>query len=267
MNEDSTQPTGSLIKAYVLPGAERNADKLIRPARAKRDWMDRTPENYAYRCTPMSAANTMGWEIINPVDCEFRWNGLTPHQQVFIYSQRETRYGPKSHFGTGIITWELPFLFRTSADYGIAVTGPANHDHAHITPLDGFIRTDWLPFPFTMNWRITTPDVVIRFEEGEPIARVFPYPLALLDEAEIELHDLSEDPEFQKRFDQWKGRRQHSYQQRQQEMERTQPGKNPERDPHWSRQYATGTGADAAEREHQTVFRCKPVRDTRSRKA
>lgn len=254
-----------IISAYVLPGAPDNAASLLRPARPKRDWMDRTPENYAYRCVPLSAANTMGWEILNPVNCEFRWNGLTPHQQVFVYREKELRFGPKSHFGTGVVTWELPFLFQTPPGYGLVVTGPANHDHADITPLDGFIRTDWLPFPFTMNWRITTPDTTVRFEQGEPIARIFPYPLELLDDTRIELRDLDENPEFKQRFEQWSAQRQKNYQQRQVKASTTRPGENPDLDELWNRQYAKGKGADTADTEHQTVFRCEPVTDRRNK--
>jgi len=252
-----------IVTAFVLPGAPPDVAKLIRPARPKRAWMDRTPENYAYRCTPLSAANTMGWEILNPVNCEFRWNGLTPHQQIFVYRERELRFGPKSHFGSGVVTWELPFLFRTPPKYGLVVTGPANHDREGITPLDGFIRSDWLPFPFTMNWRITSPDQTIRFEEGEPIARVFPYPLELLEQTQIELRDLAEDPEFESQFKQWGEKRQQNYQQRQQKAATTRPGENPQLDSLWNRQYAKGRGADDAELDHQTVFRCKPVSDKR----
>ena len=251
------------ITAFVLPGAPENVANLIRPARPKREWMDRTPENYAYRCLPLSAANSMGWEILNPVNCEFRWNGLTPHTQVFVYRERELRFGPKSHFGSGVVTWELPFLFRTTPEYGLVVTGPANHDRADITPLDGFIRTDWLPFPFTMNWRITSPDVSIRFEEGEPIARVFPYPLDLLDATEVELHDLDEDLEFKRQFEDWGKQRQQNYQSRQQKLSTTQPGENPDLDSLWNRQYVKGKGASAAEVQHQSLFRCEPVRDLR----
>ena len=34
-------------------------------------------------------------------------------------------------------------------------------------PLVGLIETDWLPFPFTMNWVFTRPGRV-RLEKGEP---------------------------------------------------------------------------------------------------
>lgn len=252
------------IKAYVLPGAPEDVARLIRPAKPRREWMDRTPDSYAYRCVPLSAANTMGWEILNPVDCEFRWNGLTPHTQVFVWREREVRFGPKSHFGSGVVTWELPFLFRTPPDCALVVTGPANHDRAHITPLEGFIRTDWLPFPFTMNWRITTADETIRFEEGEPIARVFPYPLGLLDETAIELCDLSEDADFERRFREWSERRQQNYRERESRAA-SAPGMGPpDLEALWNRHYARGAGSDRAALEHQTVFRCKPVGDRRS---
>ncbi|MEJ8569470.1 DUF6065 family protein [Elongatibacter sediminis] len=251
------------IKAYVLPGAPDDAAQLIRPARPRRDWMNRTPDRYAYRCIPLSAANTMGWEILNPVNCEFRWNGLTPHTQLFVYREKELRFGPKSHFGSGVVTWELPFLFRTPPEYGLVVTGPANHDRADIAPLDGFIRTDWLPFPFTMNWRITRPDQTIRFEAGEPIARVFPYPLGLLEESGIELHDLAEDPDFERQFREWGARRQQNYRERERKAKTASPAENPDLDTLWNRQYARGAGSDEADQQHETVFRCRPVSDNR----
>jgi hypothetical protein len=266
MSEEPRKIPSGQIHACILPGAPENVAGLIRPCRPKREWMDRTSAAYAYRCIPMSAANTMGWEILNPVNCEFRWNGLTPHKQVFVYREKEVPYGPKSHFGTGVITWDIPFLFRTPPEYGLVVTGPANHDRDHITPLDAFIRSDWLPFPFTMNWRITKADVAIRFKAGEPIARIYPYPLALLDEMQLELHNLAEDPEFNRRFLAWGKQRKQNYQQRSQVQATAKPGDNPDLDGLWNKQYAQGSGADNAAQEHQTIFRCAKVTDRRAKK-
>ena len=45
--------------------------------------------------------------------------------------------------------------------------GPPNHIKDGIQPLAGLVETDWLPFPFTMNWLFTRPGTV-RFEKGEP---------------------------------------------------------------------------------------------------
>ena len=47
----------------------------VRPARAKRQWMDDFQDRHAYRCLPLSIANAFGWEVLCPVPIEIRWNG------------------------------------------------------------------------------------------------------------------------------------------------------------------------------------------------
>jgi hypothetical protein len=37
------------------------------------------------------------------------------------------QYLPLSHFGNGILTWNLPLLFRTPPGYNLLVRGPANY--------------------------------------------------------------------------------------------------------------------------------------------
>ncbi|HMZ02762.1 MAG TPA: DUF6065 family protein, partial [Burkholderiaceae bacterium] len=57
-----------------------------------------------------------------------------------------------SHFGSGILTFSLPYLFRTSPGYGMLVRGPTNCAKDGAAPLDGIVETDWAPYSFTMNW-------------------------------------------------------------------------------------------------------------------
>lgn len=255
-----TIPERTLV-AYLLPGVADEVQQWIRPARPTRKWMDASQSRYAYRCIPLSAANTMGWEILNPVTCEFFWSGMTDHRQMHVWTDKPHRWAPRSHFGSGVVTWELPFLFRTPAEWGMVITGPANHDKAGITPLDGFVRTDWLPYPFTMNWRITDATRTIRFEAGEPIARIFPYPLAPLDEFEVQVASLDDDPVLRDQFVDWARRRQQGYQKKEKiEASLGEDDPLPDPDEIWRRQYAKGQGADSAGHRHQTVFRCKPVK-------
>jgi hypothetical protein len=35
----------------------------VRPADPRRNWMDETPESFAYRCLPLALANQHGWEV------------------------------------------------------------------------------------------------------------------------------------------------------------------------------------------------------------
>ena len=47
----------------------------IIPGRAERGWMDATTQHFAYRCTPLSIANTSGWELILPGSFSATWHG------------------------------------------------------------------------------------------------------------------------------------------------------------------------------------------------
>ncbi len=255
-------PKNKLI-AYVLPGVSRDMAKTIRPCKPSREWMDNTPGQYAYRCIPLTAANTMGWEILNPVDVELSWSGMDDGDRIEVKAVKDP-FAPQPHFGSGTVTWYLPFLFRTPPEYGLIITGPANQDKQHIVPLDAFVRTDWVPFPFTMNWRITTPKTTVKFAAGDAICRVLPYPLDLLNNMELELHDTQEDPAFMQAVKDWEKQRQVDYQNQQKaEQEWAAEGKKPAMKDLWNSQYAKGRGSDAGEVEHQNVWKCAEPVDKR----
>ncbi len=237
---------------------------MLRPCKITRDWMDATPARYAYRCIPLTAANSMGWEILNPVRTEITWDGKENGDQLHFKVQRSDPFAARPHFGGGTITWYVPFLFRTSSKYGLCVTGPANQDKTGVVPLDAFIRSDWLPFPFTMNWRMTESNKTVVFEEGEAICRVFPYPLELLNETELELRNIEEDADLISRLGDWNKNRQGNYQ-RQKEAEAiwAKEGRQPELKELWNSQYAKGIGSENTSIKHQNLFRCNEPLDKR----
>jgi hypothetical protein len=47
--------------AYLIDGQTIE----IRPASARREWMDQTIDSFAYRCLPLNIANAHGWEILS----------------------------------------------------------------------------------------------------------------------------------------------------------------------------------------------------------
>ena len=134
----------------------------------------------------------MGWELLNPVETEVVWDGGVYNTNVRATPKRQHPFAAASHFGSGMATWYLPFLFRTSPDLGLVIAGPANHERDDAVPLDAFVRTDWLPFPFTMNWRLLKKNEPVVFKEGEPICRVYPFPIALLEETKLEITRMEE---------------------------------------------------------------------------
>ena len=173
------------------------------PARPERAWMDATPERYAYRCIPLSIANSSGWELHMPFAFEAAWYGGAGMEAIqFRSSDPRVPHFATSHFGGGIITFHTGWLFKTPPGWAVWTRGSPNTGKDGIVPLDGLVETDWLPFPFTMNWRFLKPGV-IRFEAGEPFAFLTLVPHAQLDAVQPVVRPLDTDPELKAAFDGW----------------------------------------------------------------
>ncbi|HVN01781.1 MAG TPA: DUF6065 family protein [Caulobacteraceae bacterium] len=175
----------------------------LTPARADRDWMDATIERFAYRCIPLSIANASGWEISLPFAFEAAWYGGDELNAIQFrgHDYRIPHY-VSSHFGAGVITFHTGWLFKTSPGWAVWTRGAPNTVKEGIVPLDGLVETDWLPFPFTMNWKFTRPGVV-RFEAGEPFCFITLAPHGLLDAVQPKLATLDDDPKLKAAYEQW----------------------------------------------------------------
>jgi hypothetical protein len=58
----------------------------------------------------------------------------------------------KSQFGSGIVTFSPPWLFRTPPGWDLYVKGPSNRWKVNCVPLEGIVETWWLNYTFTLNW-------------------------------------------------------------------------------------------------------------------
>ena len=184
----------------------------VRPARAKRQWMDDFPDRHAYRCLPLSIANASGWEVLCPVPVQIRWNGGMAKEDIEVIGLKPLPDGApidhfcRSNFSRGIITFHLDYLIETEQDWGIIATGPFNDPKPEAAPLTGIIESEWLPYPFTMNWQLLRPGIT-RFEEGEPFCFFLPVPLRVLPNTDIQIHRLADDGELQARHNQFRDTR------------------------------------------------------------
>lgn len=175
----------------------------LRPAQADRRWMDMTRERFAYRCIPLSIANASGWELALPFAFEAAWYGADePNAVQFRSSDPRIAHFATSHFGHGVITFHTGWLFRTSPGWAVWARGAPNWPKDGIVPLDGLVETDWLPFPFTMNWRFTRPGVV-SFEKDEPFCFITLVPHGLLDAVQPRVANLDDDPQLKAAYEAW----------------------------------------------------------------
>lgn len=189
------------LDCYVFPEWTPN----IRPASSKRDWMDASPEAFAYRCLPLAIANAHGWEILSPCGFEAEWNGGPLAEDVTIHLDNpdDQAKAPVALFGQASITFHIQALLRTEEGVDLWLGGPPNQAKDGIAPLNGIIETDWSPYSFTMNWRFTRPHHKVRFEAGEPIAFFFPIMRHVLEEAVPTIKFIDENPVLKQQFTEW----------------------------------------------------------------
>ena len=255
MPEPRTEPTApgaapdeSRITAYRLG---YSADLSIVPASGDRDWMEATKNEWANRCLPLRVANQAGWLILN--DCEFEatWTGQPQLDSIrFKFPGGKKSIFVSSMFGYGIITWEIPYLFRTPAGYNLLARGPANLPKDGAYPLEGLVETDWSVASFTMNWMLTRPSQTVKFAKDEPICMLVPQKRSELEIFEPEMRNIESDPDLQNRFRQWMESR-NKFVTEQKQKGPPEKGASP-----WQGHYTRGTTPTGeAAREHQVKLK------------
>lgn len=239
------------LTCFLHPGWQ----PLIRPAPAKRDWMDDTPESFAYRCLPLNIANAHGWELLNPSAFDACWNGQTDTAAVTIrpHAQGPVASVATSLFGQGIVTFHIPGIFRTPPGWNLWIGGSPNQPKDGIYPLTGVVETDWSPFTFTMNWRFTRPNHWVHFDAGEPICFFFPVQRALLDDIKPAMAPIDAEPGLLDRFQEW-SRGRDAFVLR---MANEPPPAPADK---WQKHYYRGVDMSEQEQigDHQTRLRLKP---------
>lgn len=241
------------LTCYVMPGWEPR----LRPASPRRDWMEETPERFAYRCLPLAIANAHGWEVLSPCGFEARWNGGKSVEAVEIRLDPGTpeHKAPVSLFGQGTVTFHIEGILRTPEGWNLWVGGSPNAAKDGIAPLGGVIETDWSPFTFTMNWRFTRPGHWVRFEENEPFCFLFPVPRRDLLEVEPKIRPIEEEPELKRQFQKW-SRSRDEFQARMREEQPAAPADK------WQKLYYRGVDSDGnpGAPDHNAKLRLQPFR-------
>jgi hypothetical protein len=196
------------MESYELlafhPGSEPAIE--IEPAPRWRDWMNTTNARNANRCLPLLVANEHGWVIGNPVAFAATWDGRD-HPSAIQLSYDDPGAGDRSlahsHFGSGVLTFSVPFLFRTPPGWNLLARGPANYPKDGACALEGLVETDWSVATFTMNWKLTRPGLEVRFETGEPFCMVVPQERGLLERVRPRYVPFRTEPQLGGEVEAW----------------------------------------------------------------
>jgi len=162
-----------------------------------------------------------------------------------------------SHFREGIVTFHTGYIFRTPPGWAVTCGGPPNWPKDGIYALSGLIETDWLPFPFTMNWQMTRKGKV-RFEKDEPFCFITLSEHRRLDAIQPKIKTLKSDAKLSADYKAWNtSRNDFILRLNAGETQATQSG--------WQRHYMKGEKASGitVEADHDTKRRLKTPKDLR----
>jgi len=225
------------------------------PADVRRDWMDAVPDRHIYRCLPIAIANSHGWEILCRDAMTVSWDGTVPADGMTVTPDNAEPPCAKSHFSSGILTFELGLMFRTDPGWNLMVTGPLNGIKDGIAPLSGVVESDWLPYPFTMNWRFTRRNIEVRFEKDEPIGHIMPVPKGAVSDVEPVYDRMEKHPDLVEQYTGWRDHRQ-EFMKRFHKREQTALTEK------WQKLYQKGTLPDGTTIDgHMNKLRAAPFRD------
>lgn len=170
------------------------AFELIEPLAGQkgRDWFI----DHFYFCLPITFGNQHGFIVRLMHDVVVRWDGhndiaslkvhllqTTPEQQDQIIS---------SHFGSGILTIQNRWTYRTPKGVNLMVMQPPNFPIEGIMHMSAVVETDQLRRDFTFNLKVTTPNRDFYIPKGTPIGCILPYPRHFIDNYQIALHPPGE---------------------------------------------------------------------------
>ena len=169
--------------------------------------MNSTEERFANRCLPMLIANQHGWFILNRSRVTASWNGGNQPSDLVVEIDGHSEHPiVTSHFGHGIVTWTVPYLFRTHEGYNLLIRGPANMPKDGIAPLEGIVETDWCVATFTMNWKFTRPGVSV-FQQGDAFCMIVPVRRGELAAFHPRIDPIERDEATQHGFHVWQASR------------------------------------------------------------
>jgi len=181
----------SILKAYKT----NPKSFIIEPLSVKRQWMEDTPEKHAYRCFPVTMANTVGWTLSSPIDISFKWNGITntTPDTVDILSGKEYSYTGR---GQGTVSFMTGLIFKSEKDISLLTINCPNYFYEDFEVMSSLISTSFYPneLPLAIKAKIPNKEIIIK--AGDPIATIIPISLTSLKDESIEINDFVHTEEY-----------------------------------------------------------------------
>jgi hypothetical protein len=99
--------------------------------------------------------------------CYRGYSNHIPEGENSFLGTKKIKTFVESHFGSGILTFNVGVIITTCPGYDLWVSGPVNEFKDGIQALSAVIETYWMLVVFTMNWKFTRSNFKVRFKKGE----------------------------------------------------------------------------------------------------
>lgn len=169
---------------------EKNARVDFYPLSVKRDWMDNTFDKHAYRCFPVSLANTLGWTFSYPDDISFIWDGDASSSEghVKVLSGHDHVFTARSN---ATISFNSSLKFRTEENISLLMMPVPNQFIDGVHGFTTIISTSVLEPPIPYAWKITKANEVITIPANTPIVSIIPIGLTDIQNTDVKLYDAN----------------------------------------------------------------------------
>jgi hypothetical protein len=175
-------PQNALVVIREPYVARETIEELLEPmaGKRKREWFN----SHFYYCLPLSIGNQYGFIVRSAYDFTVTWNGGDLDSDVVVEWDKPQQpvQAYEGHFGSGILTVQNFWHYRTSPGVNIMTINPPNFFKRGITHMTGVVETDNLRRDFTFNLKITEPNYPIHFEKGEPVGAFITIPRYFADQ-------------------------------------------------------------------------------------
>jgi hypothetical protein len=170
---------------------------VISPMSIKRDWMDATSENHAYRCFPVTQANVIGWSISCTEDISFIWNGINDQtdKNVEIFSPKNSYAGR----GQSSISLNTGLVFRTDKDISILTINPVNYFNDDFETMSNLMSTSFYDNPLPLAIKAKKANEKVTIKSGTPIATIIPISLTNLNNTTINIFDYKDEDKLREK--------------------------------------------------------------------
>lgn len=168
----------------------------IEQTRVQRDWMDATDGQHAYKCFPITLANSIGWSISFLNDIEFIWDGVSDSTDTHVTILQDKGGVCSTGRANGTISFYSGLFFRTDQNMSLMSIVPPNHFIDGAMPFTSIISTSFFEDAYPIAWKITRPNIKILIPAGTPVATLIPIPLGNLSKIELDVHNKEFDPDI-----------------------------------------------------------------------